>query len=304
MKQNKLISYPVGLFTNNEIKQYSNSFNYYFDKENYIVKFKFKRIIGSKERPVYWIAMNTEGMATLISLINLTSSHPKILCTIQSGILERANSLFFRLIDHFNIKSRIWIRGFWNTCYNDRPIEPCHPYNSVVQDYGYWYSPMGEPEISFEENNSEFPLSNVRAFSRENLEHIPGNINLNNGDRNSINLIKGDINNISVEDYDLIITSKRIYNNPPHANVKFWNEYYTREDSLHYPNLLFAESLDIIQEIILSNNAKKIAITPIGFEDETQYLYEFLQSIDLEFQLDIYYKRPLDFITITAPNAL
>jgi hypothetical protein len=68
--------------------------------------------------------------------------------------------------------------------------------------------------------------------------------------------------------------------------------------------MTFVESLKVIQNQVELNQLKKIAITPMGFEDETMFLTEFINKQKKEFELHIYFHRPLDFITLTAPNRL
>lgn len=305
IKQNKFIDYPSGLFSNYEIEQYNTAFSHHFTKDNFVVKFNFIRVIGNLKRNVSWIAMNTEGLATLISLVNLTNEHPKILCTIQSGILEYPNSLFARLLDHLELKSKIWIRGFWNNRlgFDNLPISSFPPYSNIIQDYGFWYSPMGENAYPNEENDSETPLSKVRAFSNADNLNIPQNANFVYGNK-EILLIQGDIKNINTNDYDLIITSQRIFNHEQNMNVRFWDSYSNRLESKNFPKLLFIECLEIIRNIILEKKLRKIAITPMGYEDETLSLIDFIENINVEFQLHIFYRRPLDFVKLTAPNSV
>lgn len=305
IKQNKFIEYPPNLFSNHEIEEYISRFSHHYRKDNFVVKFNFIRRIGNLKRNVSWIAMNTEGLATLISLVNLTNEHPKILCTIQSGILEHPNSLFVRLLDHLKLKSKIWIRGFWNNRpgFDNLPISSFLPYSNIIQDYGFWYSPMGENAYPNEENDTGSLLSKVRAFSNVDNLNIPKKSILLNGNK-KIMLIQDDINNINTNEYDLIITSQRIYNNAKNGNVKFWNSYSNRLESDIFPNLLFIECLEIIRNIIVEKKLRKIAITPMGYEDETLSLIDFMENINVEFQLDIYYRRPLDFVKLTAPNSV
>lgn len=307
IKKNKFISYPTGLFEDYEIREYQKAFSHHPKKENFVLKFLFSRTIGSSKRHLEWIALNTEGLATLISLINLTNEHPKILCTIQSGYLEYPKSLFTRLINYLDLRSKIWVRGFWNqddnfSPYNNDPISEFPPHQYKVQDYGYWYSNMGQNGLSHEENDTESKLSRVRAFTNDLNFQTPKTTVISGNNNSKIMLIQSDIKSAELGQYDLIITSERIINKENSNNILYWNTLSTRSQSAHYPIMTFVESLRIIQNQIETRQLKKIAITPLGFEDETMFLYEFVKYQKNEFELHIYYHRPLDFISLTAPN--
>jgi hypothetical protein len=232
IKSNKFIPYPTGLFTDTEIRDYQNAFSQYYNNDNFVVKFIFVRYIGSSKRYLEWIALNTEGMATLISLTNLTNEHPKILCTIQSGILEHPNSLFTRLIYHLKLRSKIWIRGFWTRdeylfLNNNNPISNFPPYQYTVQDYGFWYSNMGQNGFSFEENDTVSKLSRVRAFTNESNFQVPNTTTITGNNNSKILLINGDIRSADLSQYDLVVTSERILSNFDYNNLKYWNMLFT-----------------------------------------------------------------------------
>lgn len=309
IKNNKFIPFPKGLFEDSEIKKYQNAFSHYYSKDNFVVKFLFDRIIGSTKRRLNWISLNTEGLATLISLIKLTNEHPKILCTIQSGVLEYPNSLFTRLINYLNIRSKIWVRGFWTSNshlsnYNNDPITEFKPHNFAIQDYGFWYSNMGQNGLSNEENVTESKLSRVRAFTNDSKFQVPEKTEIAGQNNSRIFLIRQNINSADLNQYDLIITSKRIVPNSSYNNLTYWDSYVTRMKSIHYPAITFVESLQIVKHLIKDKKLKKIAITPVGFEDESTYLKEFLEMNNNEFELHIYFHRPLDFISLTSPNSI
>jgi hypothetical protein len=309
IKKNKFIPFPNGLFEDNEIRDYQKAFSYHYTKDNFVVKFLFDRTIGRSKRRLEWIALNTEGLATLISLTNLTNEHPKILCTIQSGILEYPNSLFTRLINYLELRSKIWVRGFWTKDdylfpYNNDPISEFPPHQYKVQDYGYWYSNMGQNGLSNEENDTESKLSRVRAFTNELNFKTPRTTVISGNNNSKILLIQGDIKSADLSQYDLIVTSERILTNENFNNLQYWNTLSNRGKSTHYPIMTFAESLRIIQNQVEIRELKKIAITPVGFEDETMFLNEFIEIQKNEFELHIYFHRPLDFISLTAPNSV
>jgi len=308
IKNNKFIPYPNELFKNYEIQDYHRAFSHHYTKDNFIVKFLFNRTIGQSTRRLEWIALNTEGLATLISLTNLTNEHPKILCTIQTGVLEYPNSLFTRLINYLNLQSKIWVRGFWTKdhcfSYNNISISEFPPYQYKVQDYGHWYSNMGQKGLSNEENDSKSKLSRVKAFTNDLNFRTERTTVISGNNKSRILLIQGDIRSADLKQYDLIVTSERILTNDNCDNLQYWNTLSTRDQNKHYPIMTFAESLRIIQNQVENRELKKIAITPVGFEDETMFLNEFIENQKHTFELHIYFQCPLDFISLTAPNSI
>lgn len=302
IRNNKFVGYPPGLFSQSEMEQYNNAFSQYFNKRNFVVQFNFIRKIGGIERPVQWIAMNTEGLATLISLCRLTGEEPKMLCTIQSGVMEYPRSLFVRLLDHLKLKTKIWVRGCWthdDWRYNNRPITDFAPYQYPIQHYGLWFSPMGEEGLENEENITRTQISRVRAFSNVANLRIPAEIEISHPENTGrkIKVIQQDINDIVPENYELIITSRHIFHGDASENLVFWDQLFERPNT-HYPSLTLVEGLQKIQELMNTNGISKVAMTPIGFEDEAAYLEHFAASNAGNLQLDIYHIRPLDFLAM------
>ncbi len=309
IERNRFIGAPAGLFQQREMAHYNEAFSRHFQNEVVVLRFNFMRVIGELERPVSWIAMNTEGLATLCSLVKMTNEHPKIVCTIQSGVLEYPDSLFVRLLERLGLRTKIWLRGYWNNGVRHTtlpaalmlPTASFPPYDKGIQDYGYWYSPMGEVSYPNEENDSDVRISKVRAFSNDDSFQPPLRHEMGEGNK-KVYLLREDINGIDPEVFDLIITSKRIFTQPRVDKIKFWRDFPGWRRSGDYQGLLFIESLDIIREIVEGKKAKKIAMSTVGYEDEALALNRFIHSIDMEFELHIYFLRPLDFIKLTAPD--
>jgi hypothetical protein len=310
IKQNKFIPYPQGLFTEGEISDYQEAFKHHYGKNNFVVQFKFRRIIGKISRPIFWIALNTEGLASLISLCHLTKSQPKIICTIQSLCFEKPDSLFVRLLGKLNLSTKIWIRGFWQESplsFSNIPISEFPPYQFTVQEFGLWNSLMGAPIVRYENNHTQNILSKVKAFSNISKLEIPEIFELvhDQNPNRIIKIINGDIIGSFINDFELIITTKRIENKIPLGcnSIIFWEDLYDRTGS-EYPLLTFHESIQKLKQILKERNIKFVAITPIGFEDETLYLKEFLNDDICDLNLSIYHRRQLDFLKLKAPNLL
>jgi hypothetical protein len=184
------------------------------------------------------------------------------------------------------------------------PITEFPPYQYPIQDYGFWYSNMGQNGLVNEENDTESKLSRVKAFTNDPNFQVPETTEITGQNNSRVLLKKERIETTDLSQYDLIITSERVLSEQQNHNIKYWNSFYSRDQNSYYPTITFVESLQVVQNQIESGNFKKVAITPVGFEDETLYLNEFLENLKKDFELHIYFHRPLDFISLTAPDSI
>lgn len=300
----RLLAFPP-IFSKNEINLYMESFSSFIRKEIFVVNFKFERIVGNEIRKMNWVAMNTEGLATMVSMNKLANADPRILCTIQSGVLEYSESLFVRLLNSRNVTSKIWIRGFWPcTVWGDEPITEFPPYNISIQDYPSWYSRMGVLPEPNEENTCPLPISKVRAFTNQQL--FLDNLNTDtktyvhkNNESRKLRLIYGSINDYASE-YDAVILYRQmaVGRNPDRI---LWASLSEKTNRL-YPLLTFTESLYKAEELIIEKGYKKIAMVPIGFEDESSSIEKFINEKEDDIEIDIYYNRLLDFLSERVEN--
>lgn len=81
-----------------------------------------------------------------------------------------------------------------------------------------------------------------------------------------------------------------------------WQNMSHRQESKLYPCLLLVEALILIENLIKIKSLKKIAITPIGFEDETEGLLDFIHHTAVDFELHIFHVKTLDYIKLTSPD--
>jgi hypothetical protein len=296
--RNKYIPFPSGVFSEAEKKIYMQAFNHHIHSEPRVYRFMFTRMIGRTKRKIEWIAMTTEGLATLMTLFKFTHQYPEIICTIQSGILEYPGSMFVRLIDELKPNTRIWIRGYWPCCDQSRTaISDFEPYSVAIQDYGHWYSPLGVAPEAGEENPGTPPLSYVRAFTNniDFLDTIPKEkvlIHPTNNNR-KITIKLGSIKE-AVNGFDHIITSRRIIEEDGDKVVN-WESLSNNPESKLFPCFTFKQSIYKLKEFFGKEGIRSIAISPIGFEDESVYLLEFLQESNKDMDLTIFHVRPLDF---------
>lgn len=306
IEANKFIPFPEDVLSKSEREEYVEVFRNFYNQENFVLKYSFDRYIGPIKRRVHWIAMNTEGIATFMALVQLSKKHPKIICTIQSGVFEYPNSMMVKLLKKLNLRTKVWVRGFWDDgfyyTYDNRPITPFPPYTYAVQDYGHWYSNLGQRRVSNEENDTSSQLTRVRAFTKDPNFTVPSVTEVKGQGSGRAILMREDIRSADLSAYDMVFTSKRLIPNDASGKVVYWDALSTRPTHEHYPDLTFVESLSVVKEMAQREGLRKVALTAVGYEDETLYLKSILDETSLDLELHFYYKQPLDFIMLTKPE--
>ena len=298
IRERKFVDEPAALFSESEKHQYMSAFKQYMDADPKIFKFKFKRTIGKTERLIDWIAMSTEGLATLVSIKQSTGKAPSIICTIQTGMLEKPDSLFVRMVERTNIRPKIWVRGAW-ACHDKEgnSIRPFPPFDQNIQDFGYWNSLLGAQPQDNEDIDCDPPISKVRAFSDQPdfAESIPSEVTIQHpsNSKRTICIKRGNILTMA-SDFDFMFCHQSI-TLADGIRSHHWDSFRVRPETTIFPDLTLAEALASMNQAIGSTAGKRIGITPIGYEDETPAIHEFLGISDEDLDLTIVHKRPLDF---------
>jgi len=296
IRDRKFVAAPAGLFSEGDIQGYMAAFGQYTHQDPRVYCFRFRRRIGRTDRTVKWIAMATEGLATLISIKLATQKTPKIICTFQTGALERPGGLFVRMVERTDIRPDIWVRGAWK-CKDPRreSIQAFPPYDAVVQDYGYWNSSLGAPAEPNEDTHCDPPISLARAFARKDwtgaaqprevLHRRPGN---------ALRVIRLKMADLVAEadGYDRIFCSRDLL--PAESDrVIHWEALSPRPHSAAFPDMTLPEALQTVQA--RTAPGCRVAMTPIGFEDESAALDELLVASNAPMDLTIFHRRRLDF---------
>jgi hypothetical protein len=303
IKNNLRIAAPSGVFNRYDMDDYQRVFGEFARQEPHLYKFTFKRYIGQEVRNITWYAFTTEGLATLVSLHNLTGKFPMIICSIQSGRIEEPNGIFCRMVNSLQIDSKIWVRGQWAESPSGRQhlearaLEEFPPYDIPVQSFGQWNSKLGVDAISCEDNYY-YDLSLVRAFAKEQeyVASIPKDVILThpNNPNRKIHILLGDIKE-DTRSYDQIYTSNRIL--PSGNNIINWEDIGAGA-SLFFPSFTMERSLEYIRDNTEDFRNKKVAITGVGYEDEGCFIKQFLNESEEDMNLTIFHNQPLDFVDL------
>lgn len=296
IRSRRFVEAPAGLFTEPEKREYMAAFRHYMALDPKVYRFRFLRWTGGTARPIDWIAMGTEGLATLVAIKLATGATPRIVCTLQSGVLEHPESLFVRMVERTDIRPDIWVRGAW-ACLDPKrqSIQPFPPFAVAVQDYGCWNSGLGVPPESNEDTHCVPPISWARAFARDNriADALPEQVTLahpGNAQR-VIRLKRADLVATAGE-YDRIFCGRSIL--PAGGErIVHWEDLAPRLHTAAFPDLTLREALRSVRA--RSAPGSRIAMTPMGYEDESAALREFLMASDEAMDLTVVHRRALDF---------
>lgn len=275
-----------------EREQYFKAFKDFYKQELTAHAHVFTRHYNNYSKKLVWISLNTEGLATLLILRKLLGKSPKIITTIQTGVMEEPRGLLFDIMTRYDINPVIWVRGIW-TPFPEFRYGGCRKaiWTRLAQRYNYWYSPLGAEDDSGEENYFSSGLSEVRAYTKK----LPYNEQYtyehrNNPDR-SIKLFVKKLDAESAKSFDVVFAPEWIAEKID--NAQSWESISDRSSEL-FPSMLFGEILDYIRDYSKANKNKKIAIVPTGYEDEISMIPHFVEMENDNLDLSIFVENYMD----------
>lgn len=296
------------IFTLEEQAAYMEAFQPLVPNKLSATRFVFKRRIGRIERRINWIHTTTEGLATLLLLYQCTGKIPDIICTIQSGVLEYPVGLMKRLFDRIMRYPRLWIRGYWPL--EDPagvPLMRAYPYGTVAQNYGYWNSSFGISTDPNEDNPSKkepYQVSWVRAFSWERFPLLASSLTMTGkcNQERRITVVFGSIYKHGAK-FDGSIVSARMRDSglqPRTPKATTWEALGNRGADSRFPPLTGLEALKAAGDYARREGIGRLALAPIGYEDEWGSIREYLDGSGASLDITFFVIRPLDFIALVT----
>jgi hypothetical protein len=246
-----------------------------------------------------------EGLASYIAFSHNGLYPPKVLATIQTGVLEAPNGLMSKIFNHTQSSPFIWIKGFEPDEYEDvwEKNNALAYKDDVFQCIGSDFSFGWEVPVTYQRNKFnklEKTIRHCKAFIKETdkkkLEKMP----FRNYGKNQLiqNSIADITQNLKEEDNVMILTSalnEKLLQNPVQlSKIKIWEEEL---DIANNQKCSMKDSLSLLEKLGAENKYTEIYFTPFGLEDEGILLDEFLNK-EYAAKMNAVVYRPLDFINL------
>jgi hypothetical protein len=282
-----------GLLSPTEQSNYTNSFVPALREDQWLIVVKLKR--KSTGRPITLYYFTGEGLASYVALSKNGKYAPRVLCTIQTGVLERPNGLMTRLLQKFEQKPLLWIRGFEETHHYENysnAFETDKLYNHIGLDFiDEWVVPVSYLGFYSNKPTRRFCKGFVTQEKYNQITAIK-RIYLNKHE-----VHYDGIQNIiwDKDQRSCLFISRKTY-------VNFESELNMCDDISYWEGCIkpwekknsSKTCIDFLQKIDDLNKYKEIHFIPFGLEDEGELYKEFLtESRNAKFH--IYLHRPLDY---------
>ncbi len=282
-----------GLLSPTEQSNYINSFVPALREDQWLIIAKLKRKSTGRLITLYYFT--GEGLASYVALSKNGKYAPRVLCTIQTGVLERPNGLMTRLLQKFEQKPLLWIRGFeethryenYSSAFGNDEL-----YNRIGLDFiDQWIVPASYLGFYSDNPTKRFCKGFITQESHNEIATIEMiNLNKHYVHFRGVQNIVWNKNQRSV-----LFVSQKTYS-------KFESELKQCDDISYWERCIDSwqkknstkTCIDFLQQIDDLNKYKEIHFIPFGFEDEGELYKEFLtESRNAKFH--IYLHRPLDY---------
>lgn len=281
------------LLSAGEQRDYVNSFVPALKEEQWLITVQLKR--KSTGRPITLYYFTGEGLASYVALSKNGKYAPRVLCTIQTGVLERPNGLMTRLLKKFDQKPLLWIRGFEETQSFDtysNAFSTDELYNQVGLDFiDDWVVPVSYLGFYSDNPTKRF----CKGFITQDTYNENAAIEQIGINKHSLHF-NGIKNLIWNEDKrSTLFISKKT-----HLQLEY--ELKQCDDISHWESCFETwrkkvdskTCIDFLRKIDDLKKYKEIHLIPLGLEDEGELFKQFLtESRNAIFH--IYLHRPMDY---------
>ena len=288
------------LLSPSEQRDYVNSFVPALKEEQWLITVVLKR--KSTGRPITLYYFTGEGLASYVALSKNGKYAPRVLCTIQTGVLERPNGLMTRLLEKFDQKPLLWIRGFEETQSFDtysNAFATDELYNQVGLDFiDDWVVPVSYLGFYSDNPTKRFCKGFITQDTyNENAAIEQIGINKHSLHFNGIQNIEW-----NTEKRSALFISKKTHS-------KFSSELQKCDDYNFWENCLDSRvklnnsklCIDFLRKIDGLNKYSEIHFIPLGMEDEGKLFKDFFdENLNAEFHM--YLHRPMDFYDLKLPQ--
>ena len=257
---------------------------------------------GKKIRLKYFTG---EGLASYIALSHNGAYPPKVLATIQTGVLEQPNGLMSKIFQHTKSSPDIWVKGFEPEHYYDNwDKNNSLAYKDKIFDVvGSDFAFSWEVPITYNSNGFNTPQKSIRhckAFIKKTEEQRINSLSYNNYGKNKLiqSCIAEYLIKLNKDERLAVITSSLNSKalNFQHQNISIfiWEDEIGLEQ---HKKSTMEDSFIVLDKLSKSNQYDRLVFTPFGLEDEGALLDKFLKTAH-QTKMDAIVYRPLDFINL------
>lgn len=290
------LNHAYRLLTSGEQRDYTSKFLPAHNDQQWMITVKLKRKATGRLLTLHYFT--GEGLASYVALSKNGKYSPRVLCTIQTGLLERPNGIITRLLQKFDQKPLLWIRGFEETHLYEsysNAFSTDELYSQVGLDFiDDWVVPASYLDIESDNPSKRFCKGFITQETfNENLAIEQIKINKHTLHFNGIQNIVWNTKNRSA-----LFISQKNYSKFSNYLVKcddytYWEDCFDSWVKTKSSNSCIA----FLQKIDNLKKYKEIHFIPFGREDEGKLFQEFLkESLNAEFH--IYVHRPIDFFDL------
>ena len=271
-------------FSDDDFNNYLQSLRPFIEaNDNFHLEVCFILKIGSVEKVIRLFHLSGEALATYDMLYRRQNIAPKVFISIQTGLIEIPSLFSNRLFELSSVRPKIWLRGAWSNSddsrYNTSPkvFDKIGVFNERVGDYRNWRVLTSDSINSSIYSEKKYRV--VKAYGEKSIWKKSSKIDSYSKNGIVINKFLKRYDHASMScNYDII---KEDF---PLTRI---SEISTEAIPFYHGNKKSTE------------NRVRVCIVPGGFEcfeaSLQPFFDAFLQHLDLELQIDIYYNNKSDF---------
>lgn len=280
-----------------------------------------RRNTGREIRLFYFTA---EGLASYILLSHNGRYQPRVLCTIETKVLEYApNDLILAMFRHVGSHPPLWLRGFQG-CKGHPVLDQgkylpdaqgaavlgtdalfCH----VAQDFAFHWQAAGDwvHGWGFDTTSQTDRLCKLFATDQAAAEVLSKPFQTFERHRIEMGDIF-DVANREGDEGDWLVVTERLpdaNNNPTTLTLRTWENLLAGYDPCLPGKICMDESIAALEKALLEVKSagqlpKRVFFIPLGLEDQGTVLAEFLKRWNLN-ELCVVVRRPFDLIDLRVP---
>lgn len=290
----------LSTLTSKEQEDYVNAFLPFMDEKQWLLEVQLERVGLNRSITLYYFT--GEGLASYIALSHNGQFPPKVLCTVETKVLEYANTLMQRFLRPSQNLPLMWVRGKEEDFSYDRKQSIGHDklYSHKGMGFYFPWQVQGSYENRIEQNILTKRVC-VGNITEETLKQIQESTfkTYTNGNSIKQGLIQ-DILPSVIHKKTLVMVPRALEKLLPQDQkllcISFWDDLYPSNTKIS-----MLQSLNFIREALKHRDFEEVYFNLYGFEDEGVLLDALLKETDSAILCAIV-KDPMDLYELRAFN--